>query len=557
VQGDSGGTGGYPIFAVYNSNAAAMTGPVLQVSDADSSRTGTSYGIISAENAFSGTQPFYEAHNGANILFSLAQNSSSSPTAINLNLGKAGLAIGGINFYNVTSGSITLKPPTGALGSQTLTFPDNTGTVLSTASSIALSNLASQAANTVVGALTATTPSALAVPSCSTSASALTWTSGTGFGCNSIAALTESGYTSGTPLSAFSSSTNLTPATYSNVVALFASGSCSGFLKNDGTCSTSSGSASLDNISGAASQATGTETAAAHQYTWAGVETTATSPFNFTNANSTNNNASNAVTIGTTGSSTGAIPLIINEATAAGDLVDMYTGGTISNGTLSGGTLKLGIDKVGDLSLAGQIQSTANNTNLQVYGGIGTASVAGAAGGLQLQGSANSSTSSSAKGGFTVLSAGLLSNASPNAAALMGVVQVQEGYLKGSAIANLGDVVCGTTTQFTVTDCPLAAVNVIGIADTTSNPIGVITHGLALVKLDAAITAIGDVVCAPPASTGTAGLAHDNGTTACALGSALGTIVADSGTITIATGGTTTATAMSTTLVLVSLHISQ
>lgn len=47
-------------------------------------------------------------------------------------------------------------------------------------------NLASQTANTVLGALTATTPSGLAVPSCSTAASALTWTSGTGFGCNTI-----------------------------------------------------------------------------------------------------------------------------------------------------------------------------------------------------------------------------------------------------------------------------------------------------------------------------------------------------------------------------------
>lgn len=47
-------------------------------------------------------------------------------------------------------------------------------------------NLASQTANTVLGALTATTPSGLAVPSCSTASSALTWTTGTGFGCNTI-----------------------------------------------------------------------------------------------------------------------------------------------------------------------------------------------------------------------------------------------------------------------------------------------------------------------------------------------------------------------------------
>lgn len=49
-------------------------------------------------------------------------------------------------------------------------------------------NLASQTANTVLGALTATTPSGLTMPSCSTASSALTWTTGTGFGCNTISA---------------------------------------------------------------------------------------------------------------------------------------------------------------------------------------------------------------------------------------------------------------------------------------------------------------------------------------------------------------------------------
>ena len=51
---------------------------------------------------------------------------------------------------------------------------------------IGLTNLPSLSANTVLGALTATTPSGLAVPSCSGASSALTWTSGTGFGCNTI-----------------------------------------------------------------------------------------------------------------------------------------------------------------------------------------------------------------------------------------------------------------------------------------------------------------------------------------------------------------------------------
>lgn len=64
-------------------------------------------------------------------------------------------------------------------------------------------NLASQTANTVLGALTATTPSGLGVPSCSGATNALIWTSGTGFGCNTI--------TGGTGTVTTFSSGNLSP----------------------------------------------------------------------------------------------------------------------------------------------------------------------------------------------------------------------------------------------------------------------------------------------------------------------------------------------------------
>lgn len=58
-------------------------------------------------------------------------------------------------------------------------------------------------ANAVLGALTATTPSGLAVPSCSGATNALIWTSGTGFGCNTISGSgggTITGVTAGTGL---------------------------------------------------------------------------------------------------------------------------------------------------------------------------------------------------------------------------------------------------------------------------------------------------------------------------------------------------------------------
>lgn len=53
---------------------------------------------------------------------------------------------------------------------------------------IALSGLATQAANTIVGNATASSaaPTALSIPSCSGASNALTWTSATGFGCNTI-----------------------------------------------------------------------------------------------------------------------------------------------------------------------------------------------------------------------------------------------------------------------------------------------------------------------------------------------------------------------------------
>lgn len=46
-----------------------------------------------------------------------------------LTLGNAGSVVGKLAFVNATSGSIALSPPTGALGTQTLTLPDATATL--------------------------------------------------------------------------------------------------------------------------------------------------------------------------------------------------------------------------------------------------------------------------------------------------------------------------------------------------------------------------------------------------------------------------------------------
>lgn len=126
-----------------------------------------------------------------------------------LSLGADSSEAGTIKFFNATSGSLTLTPPTGALGTVTVTVPARTDTLVNlggtqtlTAKTLAspaltgtvtgdntvpLTILAQGAANTVLGNFTGSTANvtATAVASCSTAASAVKYTSGTGFGCNS------------------------------------------------------------------------------------------------------------------------------------------------------------------------------------------------------------------------------------------------------------------------------------------------------------------------------------------------------------------------------------
>lgn len=108
------------------------------------------------------------------------------------------------------------------------------------------------------------------------------------------------------------------------------------------------GAVTLDQLGGSAAQATKTETAVNHEYTFAGVETAnLTSYLSITDANSSNNNSNGALIVGTTGTSTGAVPFRINEATVAGDLLDAWTGGTVTNGVLSGGNKQFVLGKTG------------------------------------------------------------------------------------------------------------------------------------------------------------------------------------------------------------------
>lgn len=100
----------------------------------------------------------------------------------------------------LTASAITGTPISGSSGSFTTLSASSTVTLPS--GSLTLSELATQAANTIVANGTGSTasPTAISIPSCSTSSSGLQWTSGTGFACNtSINAATLGGATFAAP----------------------------------------------------------------------------------------------------------------------------------------------------------------------------------------------------------------------------------------------------------------------------------------------------------------------------------------------------------------------
>ena len=119
-------------------------------------------------------------------------------------------------------------PLAGATFTGPVSIPNLTVTTTASlpAGSVSLSSLGAQAANTVVANATASSasPTAFPVPSCSTSASALNWTSGTGFTCNTaVNASTLGGATFASP-GAIGSGT----ASTGSFTSLVASGTVSG-----------------------------------------------------------------------------------------------------------------------------------------------------------------------------------------------------------------------------------------------------------------------------------------------------------------------------------------
>jgi hypothetical protein len=137
------------------------------------------------------------------------------------------------------------------------------------------------------------------------------------------------------------------PTTAAGVVALFTACSGTQYLGADGACHNAAGAPSLDQVTGAAAQATITETAALHEITFAGVETAAlTAPYVIQNSNSTNNNASISLLVNAAGTDTTPIPLVVNGPVSATNF-EIVTGGTVTNGVLSGQTVQFTVAAAG------------------------------------------------------------------------------------------------------------------------------------------------------------------------------------------------------------------
>lgn len=96
-------------------------------------------------------QTYINAATGQLVNFRIGNsNTPMNMDSAGLNLGTAGSLQGQLTFTNATSGKITINPPTGALGTQTLTLPDVTDTLACIACTQVFTNKTiSGAANTL------------------------------------------------------------------------------------------------------------------------------------------------------------------------------------------------------------------------------------------------------------------------------------------------------------------------------------------------------------------------------------------------------------------------
>jgi hypothetical protein len=233
----------------------------------------------------------------------------------------------------------------------------------------------------------------------------------------------------------------------------------------------------------------------------------------------------------------GAVAIVkgSNTILAGGDLAASATAFLVFNGTnfvlQNPQVLLTQTGATGGFSLAGTLSfSGSNGINTQsIRGNSATASLSvqgGNDGGNATEGAltmrGGTTTLSTGVGGNTTLEAG----AAPSAGT-QGLASVQQSFTGATALAVTFAVVSLNTTADQVQAAPLgSATKNIGIAQTvggTNTQLYVATDGKSTARFDGT-PVLGDIACFPPASTGTAGLAHDNGSTACPAGQKLGIV---------------------------------
>ncbi len=175
-------------FWIAGASTATLTSQILQYSNGKNPSTGCLPGTAIYSNTRVRNQSA-----GLDI-------DDTITVAGNIQSGNAGVANGSLTMKGTTSGAGTATAQA-IMGTPAWVWPTNSGTFAVSASAplalsattgnltisaIPLTAMATQATNTVVGNATSgsAVPTALAVGTCSTSASALNWTTNTGFGCN-------------------------------------------------------------------------------------------------------------------------------------------------------------------------------------------------------------------------------------------------------------------------------------------------------------------------------------------------------------------------------------
>ena len=191
------GTLPYSDTGIFSSFSTNLNGYVQQVVSNTSSGTAASADYIVSNDQGSTTAHFGDF--GINSSGYSGTGSLGLPSGVFLTATTGDLILGtttvnAIHFIinNGTTDAMTIAS-NGAVSAPSLTATSSfTATGL-----VGLPSLQAEAANTVVGNATASSasPTALAVPSCSGATSALTWTSASGFGCNTVSNLAVGGST--------------------------------------------------------------------------------------------------------------------------------------------------------------------------------------------------------------------------------------------------------------------------------------------------------------------------------------------------------------------------